>query len=1265
MTWYLDGVDLSTLAWNVKNRSAGWTVPGKIGENVRVPGRNGTFWTPNKTFDEGHLTLSMWAAGTLPDGTLPLTMSGKKVVLENLDKLTALFATSRRLLNLRYDTGDGTAIVNDATNPLVDSPTSAGKSLATNRVTDSYRTQSTLVEVSRNLTKNPFMRGRTKTTKVYTEDLYPDPLMNARADNPTTSLFRSYYYPISQDPVTTNQFFTPINGFTMKTGQSGLRGLISINKAITFPSDAWVGTIGREVWTERADAVDFYLQIKLNDNAKTSTAQIRIQPGLSYGGTTWVNGSSTANITINKDTYTWIIVPASQLPTTAGGNNFHVRYQIRIVGGSSWNAGAAFDVNTVAIQDAPKAGNPWRDSLDPSLIIMGNRTKLITNRGGPKSDMGWSEFAKPTANEWTPLQTSSQTTTSPYAFAWAQRDAKYNNEGNTCFSVFGGVHNTFRRILPAARYNMTNVRMWGKYWRNVPGTITLKLVERQGSAGAYTWTKVISTVVLTNGLNTFTTGAFAIEKGKVYAVEASVPRSTDGGLTPSLILRELHVSNGVVNTSIPKGKTTLTGNGFSSKYSGSMYASTIEGTSYTAYGATVGCPLPVAHAYASTNVKWADEPQGAFSVDGLVELDKYSIPNPTRVQSVTSRIRVGTYLPTHLRSIHVKAESMDLIVRTRVFNTAGTVVRTVTNNITATSTVQTFSQTITLGAAEVAVQTTVDGTGGVYGGIMPCFVVTQHHLMTDLPAGISLYTGSSTSATATWARSVSWAGTPYFSESSFKVSLPKGWTTEKFMGFDADKYSIRIGGGGSIRVPITQNGDTAAKVGIRTGSETFGAATVTVTPQGGTAVSMGTLNGGGDFSIRDFTLPANATYIDISVASPTSLTIRDVFVYQWWSPVLPFSQGGWMGFKPGEFPDLKLPAESPKKPAYAVARWADGSSTLTTGSVDGWDGDVLEGGYIPMPAPGTTKQVSTTVKTSAPFVSVAVRTRVPATPATIKARYNVQTSTDGVAWATRASTTVQTTAYREQSILDTAVPSGSKFVRVVIVVENTTTRTDGVAAVIEGITISPSKAPLGSNFPGFFVGIKGPDGSAQYTGNIRQAMVEVTEAIDMESSAYGEIAEFNVNMVVPGSFWEDVYDTVSEQSASAAAKSGTFYFEDFLGATAPTQDARFEITAADGSTLTELELTDVATGNTMRYKGAAQSKITIIAAQTRVVNANNVSVIKNVTGVGSSCIMTLTPYFRTVGDSFPSSREGQPAIAWSANKAIKIKVTGRRKYLIG
>lgn len=117
MTWIIDGIDLSNYAFNISNRSAGWKMPGKRGENLVIPGRNGALWVPNKPFEQGQLTLSMWAVGATETGDWPAHGDAARQCRDNLDKLTALFSQSHKLLNVVKVLGKAFGALNAVSNP--------------------------------------------------------------------------------------------------------------------------------------------------------------------------------------------------------------------------------------------------------------------------------------------------------------------------------------------------------------------------------------------------------------------------------------------------------------------------------------------------------------------------------------------------------------------------------------------------------------------------------------------------------------------------------------------------------------------------------------------------------------------------------------------------------------------------------------------------------------------------------------------------------------------------------------------------------------------------------------------------------------------------------------------------------------------------------------------------------------------------------------------------------------------------------------------
>ena len=307
---------------------------------------------------------------------------------------------------------------------------------------------------------------------------------------------------------------------------------------------------------------------------------------------------------------------------------------------------------------------------------------------------------------------------------------------------------------------------------------------------------------------------------------------------------------------------------------------------------------------------------------------------------------------------------------------------------------------------------------------------------------------------------------------------------------------------------------------------------------------------------------------------------------------------------------------------------------------------------------------SASVQATSGFVSVAARIQTEADMVG-KITLRFQQSPDGESWTTTRSIPVDTSGYKEYKLVDSPVNPTTSVVRVSIEVNNVTppTTRSGTAAIVDGVAIVTSPGTLGSNFPGYFVGVRGSDGVSQYMGHIRQTFVEVVESIDMESQAYGTIAEFNVNLVVPSAFWEDVYDTTQQISAVGASKTGTMLFSSFKGATAPMQDVIIEITPVSGS-ITELTLEDKASGNFVKYSGPAQGRIIINSKLSSVVDVNSKSIIRYISGIGSSNIMTLTPYSPAIGEGISEYMEGVPVVNWSSNVPVRVKVTGRRKYLL-
>ena len=106
------------------------------------------------------------------------------------------------------------------------------------------------------------------------------------------------------------------------------------------------------------------------------------------------------------------------------------------------------------------------------------------------------------------------------------------------------------------------------------------------------------------------------------------------------------------------------------------------------------------------------------------------------------------------------------------------------------------------------------------------------------------------------------------------------------------------------------------------------------------------------------------------------------------------------------------------------------------------------------------------------------------------------------------------------------------------------------------------------------------------------------------------------------------------------------------------------MTPVSGS-LTSFTITDRGSGNYIRYSGPAKSKVVIDARTASVVDGDGVDVMQYVPAVGSSTILSLSPYFRKDAEILSNHPNGCPILDWTANVPIRIKAIGRRKYLIG
>jgi hypothetical protein len=87
-----------TYAYNVATLAGRERLPPKVGDNIRIPYRNGRIWKP-KTYDQQVITLGMWVIGSDVNGNIPVNSRGQ--FNSNLRALRKIFAPTGRQLQLQ------------------------------------------------------------------------------------------------------------------------------------------------------------------------------------------------------------------------------------------------------------------------------------------------------------------------------------------------------------------------------------------------------------------------------------------------------------------------------------------------------------------------------------------------------------------------------------------------------------------------------------------------------------------------------------------------------------------------------------------------------------------------------------------------------------------------------------------------------------------------------------------------------------------------------------------------------------------------------------------------------------------------------------------------------------------------------------------------------------------------------------------------------------------------------------------------------------
>lgn len=95
----VDGTRLDTYAYNIETIEGRIGMPAVRGANPSVPGRHGSLYVPNKTFDDASIVLKMWVIGADVNGGVPTTEMTE--FRKNIDALMLLFGKRGSLLDVR------------------------------------------------------------------------------------------------------------------------------------------------------------------------------------------------------------------------------------------------------------------------------------------------------------------------------------------------------------------------------------------------------------------------------------------------------------------------------------------------------------------------------------------------------------------------------------------------------------------------------------------------------------------------------------------------------------------------------------------------------------------------------------------------------------------------------------------------------------------------------------------------------------------------------------------------------------------------------------------------------------------------------------------------------------------------------------------------------------------------------------------------------------------------------------------------------------
>ena len=120
-TIIIDGVRLDSYAYSITSRTGWDNTPGLVGENVRIPGRDGEVWSA-KDYGTGRLVLDLFISGTDADNIVPAGFTEDTKFRANIDALLSIFGKRTGLITVDKEMEDGSVRRNFAEVGLVLTP---------------------------------------------------------------------------------------------------------------------------------------------------------------------------------------------------------------------------------------------------------------------------------------------------------------------------------------------------------------------------------------------------------------------------------------------------------------------------------------------------------------------------------------------------------------------------------------------------------------------------------------------------------------------------------------------------------------------------------------------------------------------------------------------------------------------------------------------------------------------------------------------------------------------------------------------------------------------------------------------------------------------------------------------------------------------------------------------------------------------------------------------------------------------------------------